>query len=215
MPRAPEPDIGDIYRESEKVCEEYEACLTTTIYGDTYLDPEKCKARGFDPKKASEEEDERLRLGIEWIERTTKEKGFRAQFEEFLDKVPSKYVSKDPKSLAHFDYLDDLPKKRNKRNKNVNKNSKSLACFDDLDDLPKERNKRNKKLTKTKIRSLMIKASYLVGRKVEHDDGLGVKFVKVISAKMNEDGVFLEVEEKVGAELEYYEIMYQEDIVVV
>jgi hypothetical protein len=52
-----------------------------------------------------------------------------------------------------------------------------------------------------------------VGRKIKHDDGLGVKFIKVISAKMNEEGVFLEVEEEVGAELEYYEIMYQEDIV--
>ncbi|GES84596.1 hypothetical protein GLOIN_2v1867484 [Rhizophagus clarus] len=50
-------DNGDIYRESEKAYE-YEACLTTTIYGDTYLDPEKCKVRGF-----------------------------RVQFEEFLDKV--------------------------------------------------------------------------------------------------------------------------------
>ncbi|PKY43829.1 hypothetical protein RhiirA4_457920 [Rhizophagus irregularis] len=44
-------DIGDIYRDSLKASEEYEACLTTTIYGDTYLDPEKCKARGFDPIK--------------------------------------------------------------------------------------------------------------------------------------------------------------------
>ena len=34
-----------------KVAEEYKACLTTTIYGDTYLDPEKCKPRGFDPIK--------------------------------------------------------------------------------------------------------------------------------------------------------------------
>ncbi|RIA81531.1 hypothetical protein C1645_790231, partial [Glomus cerebriforme] len=192
------PDIGDIYRESKKACEEYEACLTTTIYGDTYLDPEKCKARGFDPKKACEEEDERLKLGIEWIERTIKEKGFHAQFEKFLDKVPSKYASKDPKSLAYFDYLDDFPKKRNKRNKNVNKNSEPLACFNDLDDLPKEGNKRNKKLTKMKIRSLMVKASYLVSRKVKHDDELDIKFVKVISVKINEDGVFLEVKEKVG-----------------
>lgn len=46
-----ELDIGDIYRDSLKASEEYEACLTTTIYGDTYLDPEKCKARGFDPIK--------------------------------------------------------------------------------------------------------------------------------------------------------------------
>jgi hypothetical protein len=45
------PDIGDIYRESLKASEEYEACLTTTIYGDTFLDPEKCKARGFDQIK--------------------------------------------------------------------------------------------------------------------------------------------------------------------
>ena len=45
------PDIGDLYRESEKAYEEYDACLTTTIYGDTYLDPKKCKVRDFDPIK--------------------------------------------------------------------------------------------------------------------------------------------------------------------
>ena len=45
------PDISDLYRESEKAYAEYDACLTTTIYGETYLDPEKCKARGFDPIK--------------------------------------------------------------------------------------------------------------------------------------------------------------------
>jgi hypothetical protein len=44
-------DIGDINRESLEAYKEYEACLTTTMYGDTYLDPEKCKARGFDPIK--------------------------------------------------------------------------------------------------------------------------------------------------------------------
>ena len=45
------PDIGDLYRDSMKQAEEYEACLTTTIYGQKYLDPEKCKARGYDPAK--------------------------------------------------------------------------------------------------------------------------------------------------------------------
>ncbi|GES73481.1 hypothetical protein GLOIN_2v1867484 [Rhizophagus clarus] len=210
------PDISDIFRESEKASKEYEACLTTTIYGDTYLDPEKCKARGFDPIKACEEDEERLRLGLEWIERTTKEKGYHAQIAEYAykyNKFESERESKDPKFLARFDYLDDLTKKE--INKNVNKDSKSLACFDNLGDLSKEGNKRNKKLTITKIHSLMVKASYLFGRKVKYDDGLGVKFVKVISVKANEDGVFLGVEEKVGAELKYYEIMYQEDIVVV
>ncbi|RIA78919.1 hypothetical protein C1645_842061 [Glomus cerebriforme] len=176
------PDISDINRESLKADEEYDACLTTTIYGETYLDPEKCKARGFDPIKAFEEEEERIDLALEWIERTTKEKGFRAQFEEWLDKAPQEFVNKDPKSLAYFDDLDDSPKKGNK----------------------------SEKLSKRKIRSLMSKASHLVDCKIKLDDGV---FVKVISAKINKNGVFLEVEEKVGDELEYYEIMYQEDMV--
>ena len=41
----------DIGEEFIKASEEYRACLTTNIYGSTYLDPEKCKARGFDPIK--------------------------------------------------------------------------------------------------------------------------------------------------------------------
>ncbi|CAB4414692.1 unnamed protein product [Rhizophagus irregularis] len=94
-------DIGDIYRDSLKASEEYEACLTTTIYGDTYLDPEKCKARGFDPIKllapyvsyyrALEEEEERTDLSGEWIERTADEKGFNDMFQEFIDKAPPEY----------------------------------------------------------------------------------------------------------------------------
>ncbi|CAG8812746.1 25206_t:CDS:2, partial [Dentiscutata erythropus] len=172
-----EPDIGNIYRESQKTYEEYDACLTTTIYGTTYLDPEKCKARGFDPIKAFKEEEERINLSCEWIERTTKEKGFRAQFQEFLAKVPPEYVNKDPKFL---DY--SSPKKANKSDKN---------------------------LSKKKIRSLLVKASYLVDRKIKLEDGL---YVKVIAVKMNNDNVFLEAEEKVGDELEYYEITYQQDM---
>ena len=64
-----------------------------------------------------------------------------------------------------------------------------------------------------KIRSLLYKASHLVDCKIKLDDGLQVKIVKVIIAKMGKDGVFLEVEEKVGDELKYYEIMYQQDMV--
>ena len=56
----------------------------------------------------------------------------------------------------------------------------------------------------------MSKASYLVDCKIKLDDGV---CVKIISAKIDKDGVFLEVEEKVGDELEYYEIMYQEDMI--
>lgn len=45
------PDIGDLYKDSLKTAKEYEACFTTTIYGESYLGPDKCKARGFDPIK--------------------------------------------------------------------------------------------------------------------------------------------------------------------
>ncbi|CAG8483170.1 10693_t:CDS:2 [Paraglomus occultum] len=38
-------------------------------------------------------------------------------------------------------------------------------------------------------------------------------YVKVIAVKMNKDNGFLEVEKKVGDELEYYEIEYQQDMV--
>ncbi|KAF0552471.1 hypothetical protein F8M41_021787 [Gigaspora margarita] len=179
-------NIGDIYRDSLKASEEYEACLTTTIYGSTYLDPEKCKARSFDPIKALEEEEKRINLSGEWIERTADEKGFRAMFQEFIANAPSEYVNKDLKFPNCFDYLDDSPKKENKGNKNC------------------------KKLSKKKIRSLMVKASYLVDHKIKLEDKL---YVKVVAVKMNNDGVFLEVEEKVGNELEYYEITYQQDMV--
>jgi hypothetical protein len=46
--------------------------------------------------------------------------------------------------------------------------------------------------------------------KIKLDDGV---CVKVISAKMDKDGVFLEVEGKVEDELVYYEIMYQQDMI--
>ncbi|CAG8629392.1 6979_t:CDS:2, partial [Acaulospora morrowiae] len=142
--------IGDIYRDSQNAYEEYKACLTTTIYGGTYLDPEKCKVRGFDPNN------------------------------------PSEYVNKDVKFPKWLDYVDDFPKKKNKGNKNY------------------------KKLSKKKIRSLMTKASYLMDHKIKLEDEL---YVKVVAVKMNNDGVFLEVEEKVGKELKYYEITYQQDMV--
>jgi hypothetical protein len=47
-------------------------------------------------------------------------------------------------------------------------------------------------------------------RKIKLEDGF---HVKVVGVKMSNDGVFLEVEEKVGDKLEYYEIMYQQDMV--
>ena len=56
----------------------------------------------------------------------------------------------------------------------------------------------------------MNKASDLVGCKIKLYDNA---VVKVISAKMNLDGVFLEVEENVKGELKYYEIMYHQDMV--
>ena len=64
-----------------------------------------------------------------------------------------------------------------------------------------------------KIRSLLNKASVLVDCKIKLDEGFRVKIVKVISAKMVKDGVFLEVEEKVGDEFKCYEVMYQQDMV--
>ncbi|CAG8739146.1 6224_t:CDS:2 [Funneliformis caledonium] len=175
--------IGDINRESLEAYKEYEACLTTTMYGDTYLDPEKCKARGFDPIKAFKEEEERIDLSLEWIKRTTKKKDFALNSKNGLTKhrlAPQEFVNKDLKFLVYFDDLDDSPKKGNK----------------------------SKKLSKKKIYYLLSKASHFVDCKVKLDDGVCVKVVKVISMKMNKDSVFLEMEEKVGDELEYYEIMY-------
>ena len=63
-----------------------------------------------------------------------------------------------------------------------------------------------------KICSLLSKAPYFVDCNIKFDDGVCVKVVKVISIKMNKDGVFLKVEEKVEDELEYYEIIYQQDM---
>ncbi|CAG8435116.1 7456_t:CDS:2 [Funneliformis mosseae] len=147
-----QPTLRDFYNATQKKSEEYHACLTTTIYGETYLDPEKVKARGFDINEAIEVGNEMIRLSGEWFDKTTKEKGFHTMFKEFIDQA-----------LPQF-----------------------------------------------KIRSLMNKASYLVGRKIKLEDKL---YVKVIAVKTNDDGVFLEVEEKVGDKLEYYEIMYQQDMV--
>ena len=49
---------------------------------------------------------------------------------------------------------------------------------------------------------------------MEHNIKLEDKlYVKVVGVKMNKDGVFLEVEDKVEDKLEYYEIMYQQDMV--
>ncbi|RHZ67768.1 hypothetical protein Glove_299g24 [Diversispora epigaea] len=57
--------------------------LTTTIYGNTYLD-----IFGYiwirKNVKACEEERKRIYLSAEWVERTAKEKGVRALFQEFV-----------------------------------------------------------------------------------------------------------------------------------
>ncbi|CAG8438286.1 8030_t:CDS:2 [Funneliformis caledonium] len=180
-----EPTLRDFYNATQKKSEEYHACLTTTIYGETYLDPEKVKARGFDINEAIEVGNEMIRLSGEWFDKTTKEKGFHTMFKEFIDQAPPQFVNKRS-NFSSFDDLYDFTKKEKKGNKN------------------------NKKLSKKKIRSLMNKASYLVGRKIKLEDKL---YVKVIAVKTNDDGVFLEVEEKVGDKLEYYEIMYQQDMV--
>ncbi|CAG8613649.1 16737_t:CDS:2, partial [Funneliformis caledonium] len=119
---------------------------------------------------AFEKEEERANLSLEWIERMTKEKGFRVRFQEWLDKVLQEFVNKDLKSMSYFDDLDHSPKKGNK-------------------------------------------SSHLVDCKIRLNDEINVKIVKVISAKIGKDGVFLEVEEKVGDELKYYDIMYQQDMV--
>ncbi|CAG8724423.1 3953_t:CDS:2, partial [Acaulospora morrowiae] len=65
--------FGDIYRNSLKAYKEYDACLTTTIYGDTYLDPENCKAREHPRKKKKDQ------LIFEIDGKNNKEKGFRIQ----------------------------------------------------------------------------------------------------------------------------------------
>ncbi|RIA99456.1 hypothetical protein C1645_811490 [Glomus cerebriforme] len=133
-------DIGDIYRDSLKAYEEYEACLTTSIYDDTYLDQKNVK--------------------LEVLIQSTEEKGFRAMFQEFIAKIPPEYVNKD---LKFSDCFDDFLKKENKGNKSY------------------------KKLSTKKIRSLLVKASYLIDHKIKLEDRL---YVKVVAIKMNKDGVF-------------------------
>lgn len=56
----------------------------------------------------------------------------------------------------------------------------------------------------------MNKASYLLDRKIKLEDNL---YVKVVAVKMNNNDVYLEVEEKVGDQLEYFEIAYQQDMI--
>ncbi|CAG8622116.1 16752_t:CDS:2 [Funneliformis mosseae] len=147
------------------------------MYGDTYLDPEKCKAREHLRKK------KKGSICL-WngLKEQQKKKDFAFNSRNGLTK---QFVNKDPKSLVYFNDLDNSPKKGNK----------------------------SKKLSKKKIRSLLSKASHFVDCKVKLDDGVCVKVIKVNSTKMNKDSVFLEVEEKVGDELEYYEIMCQQDMI--
>ncbi|CAI2190669.1 16031_t:CDS:2, partial [Funneliformis geosporum] len=105
------------------------------------------------------EEEKRTDLSGEWIDRTTEEKGFRAMFQEFIAKAPPEYVNKDLK------LSDDFPKKENKGNKRCKKPSIKKIC------------------------SLLIKASYLMDRKIKLEDRL---YVKVIAVKMSKDRIFLE-----------------------
>ncbi|CAG8698038.1 4303_t:CDS:2, partial [Funneliformis caledonium] len=136
---------------TQKKAEECQDCLTTTIYGETYLVPEKVKAR--------EESD--------WPRNGLIEQQMRKDFA-----LCSRNLSINRKSnFSNFDDLDDFPKKEKKGNKN------------------------NKKLSK-KLHILWAVQS---------------NFKKIIcQSRCRKDGVFLEVEEKVGDKLEYYEIMYQQ-----
>ncbi|CAG8660140.1 3444_t:CDS:2 [Funneliformis mosseae] len=97
MSHVPEQDNREAYfsrplKSYTKKAEEYQACLITIIYGETYLDPGKVKVRSFDLIKAIE-------VGHEIIDCPGSALiGFRTLFKEFIDQA--KKGNKNNKKLS-------------------------------------------------------------------------------------------------------------------
>ncbi|GBC09975.1 hypothetical protein RclHR1_09240009 [Rhizophagus clarus] len=91
-------ELKSIFKDSHEACEAYYTCLSINEFGSTYLDPAKCKAKNFDPKKAAKEEEERILLFTEKFDKIKEEKGARFALEELK---------------ATLDYSNTLPKPYN------------------------------------------------------------------------------------------------------
>ncbi|CAB4483403.1 hypothetical protein RhiirA5_506451 [Rhizophagus irregularis] len=96
------PDFKSLVKGSHETCEAYYACLTTNEFGSTYLDPVKCKAKNFDPRKATKEQEERILLIVERFNKIKEEKGFRVAQEElgaalvYSNTLPKPILKPDP-----------------------------------------------------------------------------------------------------------------------
>lgn len=43
-------ELSDLYAESDKISQNYMACLSKDVCGNEYVDPSKCAALSYDPK---------------------------------------------------------------------------------------------------------------------------------------------------------------------
>ncbi|CAB4419985.1 unnamed protein product [Rhizophagus irregularis] len=96
------PDFKSLAKGSHDTCVSYYACLTTNEFGSTYLDPVKCKAKNFDPRKATKEQEERIHLIAERFNKIKEERGSRVAQEElgaalvYLNTLPKPILKPDP-----------------------------------------------------------------------------------------------------------------------
>ncbi|RIA84815.1 hypothetical protein C1645_783338 [Glomus cerebriforme] len=204
------PDLKSIAKGSLETCEAYYACLTTNEYGSTYLDPVKCKAKNFDPRKATSEEAERILLTAKMCDKIKEERGYRAAQEElaaaldFYNSLPKPFLSKDKldPEVARSDNV--FVKMNNRQNSRVMFEGETESLNVMHKAAPGSIEKRSKP-----THSSVDKAFRLIGHKIKLYD----VNVEVIAIKATKDGVFLEVEENVEGELIHYEINYENDIV--
>ncbi|RGB28625.1 hypothetical protein C1646_745765 [Rhizophagus diaphanus] len=75
IPQKKKDELKRFFKDSHEACEDYYACLSINELGLISLDPVKCKAKNFDPKKVAKEQEKRILLFTEKVDKIKEEKG--------------------------------------------------------------------------------------------------------------------------------------------
>ncbi|KAL1917686.1 uncharacterized protein VTP21DRAFT_3520 [Calcarisporiella thermophila] len=200
-------DCKTIMSECEEAARVYYECMTTDKYGQTYLDPAKCEAHNFDPIRVCKEQYLRHRLISKYCDDIGNMYDWPESDKLIVSLIPDKYKKYQTRRSSGASYI---PKQAHKRvekrseNKLISSVSKATQRI-----LPKKVQKRTEKQSKSEPISMLCKAAQLVGRDVK----IGDTYAKVVTHKMTEHSVMLEVKEDVEEDVwDQYDIEYNTDM---
>ncbi|KAL1924379.1 uncharacterized protein VTP21DRAFT_7414 [Calcarisporiella thermophila] len=197
----------NILRDSEEAAREYQSYKITDKYGQRYLDPAKCEANNYDPIKACNEEDKRLRLLVKYCTDISSMCDQHEARKLLSSLLPENSKKKQSGRSSEAPYIPKQTHQRiEKRTKGKLISSVSSAAQRII---PKRVQKHSGKQSKSEAISLLCKAAQLVGC----DVNIGDTYVKVIAAKITEDAVILDVKEEVEeGSWDQYDIEYNTDM---